>query len=161
MRHTCLRSHPASFPSTGPSGSSVRPALAPSSVDPANSNARLALGYACMPSPTTLATHGTVAMLTDWVAALRPTRHKTGHFGDVPQSQSLGLVLKKLNLIQQRYAVTNQKNYNTNTNPFNSLCPGLSRWAGTRKVKPIWILLKQETVASAGPYASLHLAPDR
>jgi len=44
-----------------------------------------------------------------------------------------------------------------------ALCPGLPRWACTRKVKPIWILLKQETVAvaSAGPYASLHLAPDR
>jgi len=41
-----------------------------------------------------------------------------------------------------------------------ALCPGLPK-----KVKPIWILLKQETVsgmavASAGPYASLHLAPD-
>ena len=29
---------------------------------------------------------------------LRPTRHKTGHFGDVLPSQSLGIVLKKLNL---------------------------------------------------------------
>ena len=41
---------------------------------------------------------------------------------------------------------------------------GVPRSAGTRKVKPIWILLEQETVsavASAGPYASLHLAPDR
>ena len=28
-----------------------------------------------------------------------------------------------------------------------ALCPGLPRWAGTRKVKPIWILLKQETVS--------------
>jgi len=26
-----------------------------------------------------------------------------------------------------------------------ALCPGLPGWAGTRKVKPIWILLKQET----------------
>jgi len=43
-----------------------------------------------------------------------------------------------------------------------ALCPGLPGWAGTRKVKPIWILLKQETVSgSAGSYASLHLAPDR
>ena len=45
-----------------------------------------------------------------------------------------------------------------------AVCPGLSRWASTRKVKPIRILLKQETaiaVASAGPYASLHLAPVR
>jgi len=28
--------------------------------------------------------------------------------------------------------------------------PGLPRWAGTRKVKPIWILLKQETVGGSG-----------
>jgi len=27
-----------------------------------------------------------------------------------------------------------------------ALCPGLPGWAGTKKVKPIWILLKQETV---------------
>ena len=37
-----------------------------------------------------------------------------------------------------------------NTHPFNGPFPGLPRWAGTRKVKPIWILLKQETVSSSG-----------
>ena len=26
-----------------------------------------------------------------------------------------------------------------------ALCPGLPRWAGTRKVKPIWILLEQDS----------------
>jgi len=31
-----------------------------------------------------------------------------------------------------------------------ALFPGLPRWAGTRKVKPIWILLKQETVSASG-----------
>ena len=31
-----------------------------------------------------------------------------------------------------------------------ALCPGLPGWAGTRKVKPIWILLKQEIVSSSG-----------
>jgi len=31
-----------------------------------------------------------------------------------------------------------------------ALCPGLPRWVSTRKVKPIWILLKQETVSSSG-----------
>ena len=31
-----------------------------------------------------------------------------------------------------------------------ALCPGLPRWAGTRKVKPIWILLEQETVSGSG-----------
>ena len=31
-----------------------------------------------------------------------------------------------------------------------ALFPGLSRWASTRKVKPIWILLKQETASGSG-----------
>ena len=31
-----------------------------------------------------------------------------------------------------------------------ALCLGLPEWAGTRKVKPIWILLKQETVSGSG-----------
>ena len=30
-----------------------------------------------------------------------------------------------------------------------ALCLGLPRWAGTRKVKPIWILLKQEIVSGS------------
>ena len=45
-----------------------------------------------------------------------------------------------------------------------TLFPGPPGWAGTRKVKPIWILLKQETVSGSGiswAYANLHLAPDR
>ena len=33
---------------------------------------------------------------------------------------------------------------------FTALCPGLPGWARTRKVKPIWILLKQETVSGSG-----------
>jgi len=38
----------------------------------------------------------------------------------------------------------------THTNPFNGPFPGLPGWAGTRKAKPIWILLKQETVSGSG-----------
>ena len=38
----------------------------------------------------------------------------------------------------------------THTHPFNGPFSGLPKWAGTRKVKPIWILLKQETVSSSG-----------
>jgi len=37
----------------------------------------------------------------------------------------------------------------THTHPFNGPFPGLPRWASTRKVKPIWILLKQETVSGS------------
>ena len=50
---------------------------------------------------------------------------------------------------------------------FNGPFPGLSRWAGTRKVKSIWvksiwIWLKQETVCGSGiSHACLHLASDR
>jgi len=41
--------------------------------------------------------------------------------------------------------------YLTHTHTFlTALCPGLPGWAGTRKVKPIWILLKQETASSSG-----------
>ena len=40
---------------------------------------------------------------------------------------------------------------NTHTHTrLTALCPGLPGWAGTRKVKPIWILLKQETVSGSG-----------
>ena len=38
---------------------------------------------------------------------------------------------------------------NTHTH-LTALCPGLPRLSGTRKVKPIWILLKQETLSGSG-----------
>jgi len=48
-----------------------------------------------------------------------------------------------------------------------ALFPGLPGWAGTRKVEPIWILLKQETVSGSGrqitmpaPHHSLFYRPD-
>ena len=45
-----------------------------------------------------------------------------------------------------------------------ALCLGLPGWAGTRKVNQCgfyWSKRQWVAVASAGPYASLHLAPDR
>ena len=41
-------------------------------------------------------------------------------------------------------------NIHTHTHPFNGPLSGTTRRAGTRKVKPIWILLKQETVSGSG-----------
>jgi len=38
----------------------------------------------------------------------------------------------------------------THTHPFNGPWSGIPRWAGTRKVKPIRILLKQETMSGSG-----------
>ena len=63
-----------------------------------------------------------------------------------------------------------QKQLHNAHTPFTSstaLFPGLPRWAGTRKVKPIWILLKQETVSGSGiswdtpaPHRSVFYRPD-
>ena len=39
---------------------------------------------------------------------------------------------------------------NLHTHPFNGPFQGIPRWSGTRKVKLIWILLKQETVSGSG-----------
>ena len=38
---------------------------------------------------------------------------QTGHFGDILPSQSLGLVLKKLNLTQQKQTKQNGKKHKT------------------------------------------------
>jgi len=38
----------------------------------------------------------------------------------------------------------------THAHHLTALYPGLPGWAGTRKVKPVWILPKQETVSGSG-----------
>ena len=50
---------------------------------------------------------------------------------------------------------------NTHTHTrLTALCPGLPGWAGTRKAKPIWILLKQEIVSGSGiSWATCKSAP--
>jgi len=45
--------------------------------------------------------------------------------------------------------MANDRDTHTHTR-LTALCPVLPGWAGTRKVKPIWILLKQETVSGSG-----------
>jgi len=42
------------------------------------------------------------------VKVLRPTQHKIGHSGNILPSQSLGVVLKKLNLAQQKQTTQEQ-----------------------------------------------------
>jgi len=45
----------------------------------------------------------------------------------------------------------NTTNLHTHTHTrLTTLCPGLPQWAGTRKVKSMWILLKQKTVSGSG-----------
>ena len=48
------------------------------------------------------------------------------------------------------YGPANATHTHTHTHPFNGPFLGLPGSAGSRKVKPIWILLKQETVSGSG-----------
>jgi len=61
------------------------------------------------------------------------------------------LTNRMMPLIKNR-GQTNCTNMNTHTHTYRlmALSPGLPGWAGTSKVKPIWILLKQETVSGSG-----------
>jgi len=62
--------------------------------------------------------------LTDRVKVLRPTRHKIGHFGDVPQA-NLFACYGKQDLTQQKHAFTNQHKCTTTQNKHKKLKPGL------------------------------------
>ena len=64
------------------------------------------------------------------VKILHPTRHKIGHFRDVLHSQSLGSVLKKLNLTQQKHTYTNKLQHKTRmwTNAQRDGHPAEYRW---------------------------------
>jgi len=74
------------------------------------------------------------------------------HIGNFWQNQF------DIKCINNEYSV--KVNNNNNDIRLTALCLGLPGWAGTRKAKPVWILLKQETVDGSGiswAYASLHL----
>jgi len=53
-------------------------------------------------------------------------------------------------VVMRDHSVTYQPLTTHTHTRLKALCPGLPGWAGTRKVKPIWILLKQETVSGSG-----------
>jgi len=54
-----------------------------------------------------------------------------------------------INTLFNMKTVWQAKHTHTHTR-LTALFPGLPRWAGTRKAKPIWILLNQETVSGSG-----------
>jgi len=77
------------------------------------------------------------------------------------RQKGLGKVKMAPSLFSNDISSFNNTTYHTDTR-LMTLCPGLPGWAGTRKVKPIWIYWSKRqwvAVASAGPYANLHLAP--
>ena len=55
--------------------------------------------------------------------------------------------MTKWSVINNWQYLSNATNIHTR---LTALCPRLPGWAGTRKVKPIWISVKQETVSSSG-----------
>ena len=73
---------------------------------------------------------------------------------DCPQSRTEVRLIVPLFLLTKTY---DPDFHSRRDNPYThthtrqtALCRGLPRSAGTRKVKPIWILLKQETVSGSG-----------
>ena len=54
------------------------------------------------------------------------------------------------NEIQWIHTHTHARTHAHTHTRLTALWPGLPRWAGTRKVKPIWIFRKQETVSGSG-----------
>jgi len=67
------------------------------------------------------------------------------HFSDEHFTDLFVYEVTKLSMISDEMHLS----YNSNTR-LRALFPGLPGWAGTRKEKPIWILLKQETVSGSG-----------
>jgi len=59
------------------------------------------------------------------------------------------IIIEWFNASQSTVCHYNEKRSHT-LSRLTALCPGLPGWAGTSKVKPIWILLKQETVSGSG-----------
>jgi len=70
------------------------------------------------------------------------------HAGPVPQRKTWAAALQYWMEIEGTKLVV-VKHTHTHTR-LMALFSGLPRWAGTRKVKRMWILLKQETVTGSG-----------
>ena len=82
------------------------------------------------------------------VHALTLLSRKQEEYTDYRNIRSLK-VLNCGDITWSRQSNTRQQHTHTHTY-LTALCLGLPGWAGTRKVKPIWILLKQQTVSGSG-----------
>jgi len=76
---------------------------------------------------------------------------KFANFSVVNKKSYFKDALQKRDITQQRQSsMPNVTLYTRLHTRLTALCPGLPGWAGTRKVQPIWILPKQETVSGSG-----------
>ena len=75
--------------------------------------------------------------LFHWIASSKFYTHKTHN-------------IMRINYNDYTHARTHAHTHAHTHTRLTALFPGLPGWAGTRKVKPIWILLKQETVSGSG-----------
>jgi len=81
---------------------------------------------------------------------LQQTVHKLTQVTQSPRQKTLHSVQNFAKFCDQ-LSNSSPPNVPINTHTrLTALCPGLPRWTGTRKVKPIWILLKQETMSGSG-----------
>jgi len=75
----------------------------------------------------------------------------TGYPSCLKQYQSTHFWISMSSAILKHGIIKHITHAHTHTHTrLTALCPGLPGWAGTRKVKPIWILLKQQTVSGSG-----------
>ena len=78
------------------------------------------------------------------------------HYSNQNIALSAKCYIHSVYLHTQQKSITSNTTTNINTNVththsrLTALFLGLPGWASTRKVKPIWILLKQETVCGSG-----------
>ena len=84
----------------------------------------------------------------DWVVVLHPTTQNRS-FQRRFLKPIFWLSMEKTKPNTTKAHIHQSKENYTHTR-LMALFPGLPGWAGTRKVKPIWISLKQETVSGSG-----------
>jgi len=88
--------------------------------------------------------NGRLSCVTDFLTL---TFHKVVHWhaSDVDSIRGF-VIMRYINLLLTMTLTHTHTHTHTR---LAALFSGLPRWAGTRKVKPIWILLKQETVSGS------------
>jgi len=92
-----------------------------------------------------------LSLITSTVCDCRSLSDITVSHGSVATHMTCGGIFNKYFAANLLENVRVKKNWNIHTyTRLTALCPGIPRWAGTIKVKPIWILLKQEAVSGSG-----------